>query len=222
MVPYSEFLLAFALTLLLGFLLKQPIRFIIERPRFFFIAIFIFSLTIFLPNQWVQSARLSLLISSRAIFSFPILVYFPIYLIGMYFARYQIKPNILIGLAGMAAFFLFTGYLRIVRFPPSFSFILMSMFFLLVWYSVSRFLSQWQIFNRLLGPIGVNALFYLLMSNIFIFAFRGAMPKLGGAMGPKTTAEVAVAIIAMIYFMTTIVRQTKLEKETSTETSKSA
>ncbi|MBK8823284.1 MAG: hypothetical protein IPN58_11920 [Anaerolineales bacterium] len=219
MVSYSEFLLAFALTLLLGFLLKHPIRFIMERPRYFFITIFVFSLTIFLPNQWVQSAFLSMFISSSSIYSFPVFVYFPIYLIGMYFARYQIKPNLLLGLAGMAVYFLFNGYLKIVRFPPSLSFILLSMFFLLVWYAIARFLSQWQMVNRLLAPIGVNALFYLLMSNIIIFAFRGAMPKLGGAMTLKTTAEVSVAIIAMIYFMTTIVRQVKIE---SIEPAKSA
>jgi len=216
MVSYSEFLLAFALTLLLGFFLKQPIRFIMEKPRFFFITVFIFSLTIFLPTQWVQSAKLSLFFASSSMYSFPIFLYFPIYLAGMYFARYQINPNILIGLVGIAAYFLFKSYLGIVRFPPSFSFIAISMFFVITWYSISRFLGQWQIFNRLLGPIGVNTLFYLLMSNILIFSFRGAMPKLGGAMTLKATAEVCVAIIATIYFMTTIVRQVRLEaKETS-------
>ena len=54
------------------------------------------------------------------------------------------------------------------------------------------------------------------MSNILIFSFRGAMPKLGGAMTLKATAEVSMVIIAVIYFMTTIIRQPKLEpKETS-------
>ena len=131
----------------------------------------------------------------------------------MYFARYQIKPNIWIGLAGATVYFLFKNDLGITRFPPSFSFILLSVFFLIIWYSVSRFLSQWQVFNRWLGPMGINALFYLLMSNIIIFAFRGAMPKLGGAMSLKASAQVSIAIIAMIYFMTTIVRQIKFEKE---------
>jgi hypothetical protein len=211
MVSYSEFLLAFALTLLFGFLLKQPIRFVVERPHYFFITVFILSLTTFLPTQWVQSARLSLFFGSSSAYSFPILLYFPIYLMGVYFARYKVKPNILIGLAGVAVYFIFKNNLDIIRFPPNFSFIAISVFFVITWYSISRFLSRWEIVIRWLGALGKNTLFYLLMSNIIIFAFRGAMPKLGGAMTLKTTAEVCVLVIATIYFMTTIIRPVKLE-----------
>jgi hypothetical protein len=61
----------------------------------------------------------------------------------------------------------------------------------------------------------------MLASNIMIFAFRGAMPKLGGAMSLRVLGVVIFAIIATIYFLTTIVRHVEV-KETPTESERSA
>ncbi len=225
LVPYAEFLPAFSLTLLLGFLLRKPIGYLLERPRLFFAIVGALLFSTFIPANRVQSPLLSLFIGSpeEVAAGFPLLQYFPLYLIGIYFARYNLKPNPWIGLAGIAGFYLFENFVGgVTRFPPNLAFILGSAFFVLAWYALSRFIGRWTPAARLLAPIGINALFYLVMSNVLIFAFRSALPKLGGAMSLKATLEVSLAMLAVIYFLTQIVRTIDVKKISSTETSESA
>lgn len=215
LVLYSEFLFGFALTLLAGYLLRKPIGFILERPKLFYISIGILLLTTFIPSQWVQSAWVSMFIGSPedVTTSFPLLQYFAIYLLGMYYARYNIKPNLLIGLAGIAAYYLYSRYGgSVTRYPPNFAWVTISFFYVITWYSIAKFIGRWKVVHLFLVPMGINSLFYMVMSNVMIFAFRGAMPKLGGAMSLKTTGIVSIAIIVLIYYLTTIVRRVDIEK----------
>lgn len=221
LAPFSEFLLAFSLILILGFLLRKPLARLLENQRLFFTVTGLLLLTPLIPNSWVQWPSLSLFIGSPkdVASSFPVLQYFPLYLMGMYFARYEIKPNVWIGLAGIAAFYLCKFFnVTVTRFPPNMIFVIGSMFFTLTWYAAARAVAQWPLARKWLASIGVNSLFYLLASNILIFAFRGALPKLGGAMNLKITLEVSFGILATIYFFTRLVRQ----QPSATETSRSS
>ncbi|MBV6396062.1 MAG: hypothetical protein HFACDABA_01650 [Anaerolineales bacterium] len=208
--PFSEFLLAFSLILLLGFLLYRPIKHLLENTRLFWAVAGLLLLTSLIPNAWVQWPVVSLFIGSpkEVTASFPVLQYFPLYLMGAYFIRHEVRPNVWIGLAGITAYFVARSFgFSASRFPPDFIFLVASMFFTLAWYAAARALTRWPLARTWLGSIGVNSLFYLLASNILIFAFRGAMPKLGGAMNLKTAIEVALGILAAVYFFTRLVRQ---------------
>jgi len=210
LAPFSEFLLAFSLVLLLGFLLHKLIARLLENTRLFWAFAGLLLLTSLIPNAWVQSPILSLFIGSPrdVAASFPVLQYFPLYLMGVYFASREVQPNFWIGLAGMTAYYALSSFeIHGSRFPPNVIFLVASMFFTLAWYAAARALARWPLARTWLGSIGVNSLFYLLVSNILIFAFRGAMPKLGGAMNLKVTLEVALGILAAIYFLTRLVRQ---------------
>jgi hypothetical protein len=224
LAPFAEFLLAFSLVLVIGFLLQKPIARLLENPRPFFAVSGVLLLTALIPSGWVRWPVLSLFFSApkEVASSFPVLPYFPLYLMGMYFARYKIKPNGWIGLVGMAGFYACKFLdVSITRFPPSVLWIFGSVFFVMVWYAVSRLITRWPPVGKWLAPIGVNTLFYLLVSNVLIFAFRGAMPKLGGAMNFKVTLEVTFGMIAVIYFLTGLVRNRSV-KTPPTETSRSA
>jgi hypothetical protein len=215
LMPFAEFMLGFALTLAAGFLFYKPIGFLLERPRLFFLTVSILLLTTFMPTGFVRYPQISLFIgsSNSVAASFPVLQYFPLYLMGMYFARYNVRPNLLVGLAGIGAYYLSTTFLGPAsRFPPDIVWIIGSAFFVLTWYAIAQFISRWVIIDRLLATIGVNVLYYLLMSNILLFAFRGAMPKLGGAMSLKATIEVSFALLATIYFINIITRRVDIDK----------
>lgn len=225
LAPFAEFMPAFSLMLALGILVRKPVARLLDYPYLFFMVVGALLLTSLLPTSWIQSPLLSLFIGSSkdVAASFPLMQYFPIYLMGMYFARYKIKPNLWIGIAGIAGFYLFKNHLGdITRFPPSLTWIVVSLFFAITWYAISRLLSRWPPINRLFVPIGANSLLYLLASNILIFAFRGAMPRLGGAMNLKVTLEVTIAILAVIYFLVQSMRRIDADKIAPTGTSESA
>ncbi|MEW5939408.1 MAG: hypothetical protein AB1750_07095 [Chloroflexota bacterium] len=225
LVPFAEFLLAFSLTLLAGFLFHKPIGFLLERPRLFFAVVGALALTALIPNGWVRWPMLGMFIGApeRVASTFPIVQYFPIYLMGIYFARYDIKPNLWIGLAGMAAYYVYRSLGGdITRFPPSLGWIAGSFFFALTGYVLARFLSRWTPARRALVRLGVNALFCILTSNILLFAFRGAAPRLAGEMNLRSTLGVTVAILAILYFMVQSVRRIDADPAPAITPSKSA
>lgn len=205
-VPYSEFLLAFGLTLGLSALLYRPIQFILERPRDFALTLLALLLTTFLPTAGIRTAQIALLIGGAAA-SFPVLQYFPLFLMGMYAARHNLRPPVWIGLAGAAAFLVYryANLGPVQRFPPNLAWILGSASFSLTWYAAARLIDRWDLPARLLSTLGENALFYLLASNILIFAFAGSIRSVQFSV--TTTALITLGILATIHFLTTIVRR---------------
>jgi hypothetical protein len=145
-------------------------------------------------------------------FSFPILQYFPLYLLGMYAARHNLRPHVLIGLAGIAAFYIYDHFVAAAsRFPPDVIWIAGSAFFTIAWYAAARFLNRAELAARLLIPIGQNALFYLLTSNILVFAASGPLRK--SQPGLTASLAIGICILGVIYFMTLIVRRLNLNAE---------
>jgi hypothetical protein len=213
-MPYSEFLLAFGLTLALSALLYRPIQLILERPVRFALTLLALLLTTFLPTAGIQTAQIALLIGGAAV-SFPVVQYFQLFLMGMYAARQDLHPPVWIGLAGAAAFIVYryAGLGPLQRFPPDLAWILGSAFFTLTWYAAARFIDRWDLPARLLATLGENALFYLLASNLMIFAFAGSIRSV--QFGVTTTMLIALGILATIYFMTTIVRRPVAPQESA-------
>lgn len=206
-VSYSEYLIAFGLTLGLSALIYRPIQFILEQPARFALAILALLLVSSLLTGGIRPAQIAWLVGSVGFSSFPVLQYFPLFLMGMYVARHNLRPPMWIGLAGMAVFLVYRYTILglVQRFPPNPAWILGSAFFSLTWYAAARILNHWDLPARLLATLGENALFYLLASNIMIFAFAGSIRSVQFSV--TTTALIVLGIPATIYFMTTIVRR---------------
>lgn len=98
-----------------------------------------------MPYDKITIYQIGLLIGSTQFQSFPILQYMPYFLIGIYFAKFNINfdNKILIGsLIGTLVFFCYYCIFKSIpeRFPPSFPWTVSGMFFLYTYYLFSKFL----------------------------------------------------------------------------------
>jgi len=203
----SEFIPGFALAILAGVLFYKGIQALLKRPYIFFAVCGALLLTTFLPAQNIKYAQAGLFVGipMQTAVTFPIVPFFPLYLMGMYFARHHIHPSWVLSIFGMIAFFIYKYIFGAPdRFPPDFLWIFFSIFFVFGWYLLSIYLSRWGFLLKLLTPIGANTLFYLLMSNILIFAFHGILTKL--ELSLKATFEMTAAITFLTYFLVTIIK----------------
>jgi len=204
----SEFLLAYAVILVVSLVFRRVIIYVLDHRFVFLPVMLLLMASTFIPITGAQPTLVGLFIGIPKSISptFPVFPYFPLYLMGMYFSRYKINPNPLIGLIGAFAFYLYIHYSGMPdRFPPSFAWIVGSMLYTLLWYSIARFLSRWDSLATFLSRIGQNTLFYFLTSNILLFAGLGATRKL--QLGVAGTFLVGAIIFAIIYFLEYIVRR---------------
>ena len=175
---YSEFLLAFALYILIVALFFKPIKMLLSNKTVFWITFSLLFLTTFIPYEKIKINQLGLLIGTTRFCAFPVLQYMPFFILGMYFHRYRTGFNIKFLLGSL----LFSGasVVNIMqndgalpsRFPPSIPWLLLPAFALYLYYLLSAFLSKSSVAVRVLQPIGENTLLYLLLSNIVIFAVK--------------------------------------------------
>ncbi len=203
--PVSEFILNFPLTLLLATVLITPLNWILQSPVRVIVTVCALLGTTLIPYELITSPQLGLLIGApRTVFSaFPVLQYFPFFLIGMYFAREKISYSRRLMVASLVAAGLYLIYQRSiaapVRFPPSLAWIGGSLAFALSGYFVVHYFPANSRAGRILLPIGVNSLNFFLLSNILLFAVGGAFPKLGA--GPALCFLIALAVTGIIYFV---------------------
>jgi hypothetical protein len=171
---FSEYIIAFALTLVIALPLGNAIKSLVQRPPLFFVVFFGLLLTTYFPYDIVQSAQIGLLVGAPndLLFPFPVLQYSCVYLLGFYCSYHRLSLNIrIVGLA------LIIGALGLLldptpeRFPPSFGWIASGLAFVILCYSAAQIVEKWLWMRALLAPIGANSLFQLLFSNIFLFAF---------------------------------------------------
>lgn len=178
---WSEFLVSFTFYILTAALLFKPLKLLLEKKAAFWVAFVLLFFTTFIPYEKIQVTQIGLLIGTTRFPSFPILQYMMFYLLGMYFQRYNVFINkkLLIGsfaLTGIAVINIARhGGNLPQRFPPSIFWLLLPMFLLYLYYIVSGGLGKNDLFIRILQPVGMNSLVYLLLSNIMIFALAGSM-----------------------------------------------
>ncbi len=206
----SEFLLSFALTLLIGSLFIKPIRYLLAN-RFRFLATCVILLaTTFFPYELIRLPPLGLLVGTTpdVFFAYPVVQYFPLFLLGMYFAQQRVirwRLLFLIGLLGISLFLVYQQvYGQPMRFPPSLAWILGSIALVLVWYSATHGLANLAIMRWLFVPIGVNTLFYLLISNLILFALTHALRDELNA--PIACLGMMVLIVALTRYLVSLVR----------------
>jgi fucose 4-O-acetylase-like acetyltransferase len=210
--PFSEFLVSFSLIILVSLLLFKPIQRLTSQPKPFWMIVALLLLSTFVPYSLVSNSQVGLLIGTDRFPVYPVLQYFPIYLLGIYFAKHKLTQNQLtlaISSVGIVLFLIFqiVNHQTPGRFPPSFSWILASIFFVYVYYLLARLFSKWGFIAQILSGWGRNVLFYLLVSNIMIFTFRGAYEKV--YLSPLASLGATVAVLFTIHFLITIVSSQK-------------
>jgi hypothetical protein len=206
---WSEFLVSFTLVTLLGLLLFKPIQFIVERKLWFIVICAGLLCTTFIPYESVTSTQLGLLIGTTEYASFPVLQYFPYYLIGVFFARHRTSFNyryLFISLVASAVFiFKWTDqdFTLPQRFPPSIYWILGPAMILYGYYLLSKVLSRFSSYLEWLLVPGRNVLFYLLVSNIIIFTLKSKQPY--WTLSTYESVGVTIILTLFIYYLTKII-----------------
>ncbi|MFU0799038.1 MAG: hypothetical protein ACFWUE_00010 [Xylanivirga thermophila] len=209
---WSEFLISFTLFTIIEIIFYDQLKKIIVNKQIVTISVIVFLLMCFIPYERVNIAQIGLLIGTTKFAAFPIVQYMPFYIIGMYFAKNSIEINrkILILSAGLTACTVIHSIINKSipeRFPPSLLWIIAPCFILYLYYILSKYMVKYDKLKvvTLIGEIGENSLFFLLLSNIFIFALAGtrSIPLLN-------TVEsflIAFLIIMTCLYITNIIRK---------------
>ncbi len=203
--PFSEFLLAFSLILALTALARQPISVLLARPKLLATLIVLCLCTTFVPFM-TNSIYVNLLIGAGPATVFPLVPYYPIFLLGMAAARYGIISNrrvlvaCIVALGALFGEAALGGQLR--RFPPSAFWVCGS---LAVAYG-TVLLAHTRPFagsaGAVLANIGRNVLFYLLLSNILLFALRSLMSQ---PLPNAACVPIALLLLLLIAFFSSLV-----------------
>ena len=203
----SEFIIAFALFLVVAILFRRPIAWLLQHPIYFFVLNVFLLACIFLPVQNIQSTYLGLFIGTTQFSAYPVVQYYPLFLLGAYFAFRNIKAHLLglaVCLAGIVGVeLLLSLWGTPARFPPGLGWILYSVPFVFFWYFCSRYSGRIPYLAPFLARIGTNSLFFLLVSNLF---FLTAPATLGQNFTLKYCLILTTVLVASIYFLATIIR----------------
>lgn len=170
---YTEFLLPYAILLILILIVPRLFIFITKKDVIIWPVVAVLLITTFLNYSQIHSVILSLFIGSNTITSYPVVQYMPLYLLGIYFGQRQIRFSwkFLAGsILAIAAFII--GQINGLdsRFPPSFFWIVGSMGAVYVCFLLAHLLFYIKFLAIPLVDIGKRSLYWLVMSNLFIFS----------------------------------------------------
>ncbi|RCX16489.1 hypothetical protein DFP94_112109 [Fontibacillus phaseoli] len=205
MPGWSEFLASFTYLIALGLLLFVPLKWLVGRKWVGFAAAGLLLLTTWIPYGYIHAAAWAPLLGTRDFASFPVLQYFPYYLLGMLFARYRIGWDwrVLAGAAiasGAFAWKWLSGADASLpeRFPPSVWWIAGPALLLYGYYLLSRVMEKYPLPFMPLEAMGRNVLWFLVMSNVLIFALKSNQPLL--LLGLLDTFWMELGLLAVIGF----------------------
>ena len=180
---WSEFLASFAAVLLVGIFIYPLMR---RMNTIMFVGVACIScMACYIPYDRVHNSWLALLAGSRDYIPFPVLQYAVFFAAGVLFCKKEIRWNVWIFLvvifAGIPCLrtILETGMLP-ERFPPSLGFVSGGMALVYGYYLISIGIERKRnlfIIERIahyLEETGKVSLYWLLLSNLFIFALAGS------------------------------------------------
>lgn len=183
---YSEFLLAF---FFISFLCIFAGRYMLKLTadyRILLLSSCLLLLSSFLIPYHLIPSQLGIFIGSTQFYSYPILLYLPYFLLGVYLARNNMVFNkyVLIGTAVLS----FSGIVYLLirgvpdRFPPSFFWLTISFFYTYCLYLFCTKISQYNL-GLFFKRMGENTLLYLLISNLIFKYFEHYKPFNAGWIG---------------------------------------
>lgn len=206
---WSEFLVSFSLIILLGLAAFKLFTYLTERPALFWSISLLILATTWIDYSQVSSPIMGLLIGTNDFPTFPVLQYLGFYLIGIYFAKYQIGWRIkylLVSGLGTALFiyYLVSNDFQLPgRFPPSIYWIVGPSLFLYLYFIFSKFLDKWGKGFGYLLLMGENVLFFLLLSNIIIFSLESKLTF--WIIGPWEALLFTIVLLLVITYFTKII-----------------
>jgi len=179
MPGWSEFLASFTYLMIVGLILFVPLRWLSERKWIGFAVAGLLLLTTYIPYGSIHETRLAPLLGTRDFASFPVVQYLPYYIAGMLFAKHRVGWDwrILTGAFIASGAFMWKwqsaeGNVLPERFPPSVWWIIGPSLLLYGYYLLSRLMERYPTPFVLLEAMGRNVLWFLVMSNVLIFAVR--------------------------------------------------
>jgi fucose 4-O-acetylase-like acetyltransferase len=201
---YSEFLLAFAATLLVARIARAPLLRIASSPNATALALALLLLTTFLPYSLVQRPQLGILVGSDSVSLFPVLQYFGFFLLGVHVSIHPdaaTRASVAAAAAALAAWSVqfLAGGAPPERFPPSATWILLSFAAVVVGLAASGRIGASALLRAKLAAIGENVLFYLLLSNLILFAVVGSYPDVRLSL-PEALVAFAALMGVLGYF----------------------
>jgi len=210
MPGWSEFLASFTYLIVLGLVLFVPLKKMAERKWLGFAAAAALLLTTWLPYGSIHATQLGPLIGTRDFASFPVLQYFPYYIVGMLFARHRIVWDwrMLAGAIVLSGAFLWKwlsaeGQALPGRFPPTVWWIVGPALALYGYYLLSRLLERYPAPFAPIEAMGRNVLWFLVMSNVLIFALKSKQPDY--MIGASDGCWMALVLLAVVSFSVWIV-----------------
>lgn len=175
---WSEFLVSFS-AILLAAIICFPVYRRLNGWILILLA-FISGVFCFIPYDTVHNSWLALLVGSRHYVTFPVVQYSFFFAAGIWFCKKEVRWKwqilLLCLCMGIPCFYIYrtTGYLP-ERFPLSIWYLYGGSLFIYLYYLFSCFLEKVQnsIVMRVTGyfeRVGADSLYYLLFSNLMIFA----------------------------------------------------
>ncbi|HBI72399.1 MAG TPA: hypothetical protein DDY59_04330 [Lachnospiraceae bacterium] len=214
---WSEFLISFAGILILGLLLFP----VFKKMRLGIFALFgaISIAACFLPYEKQTVPQLALLIGSEKYITYPCVQYMVYFAFGVLLSRMEwvFHKFVLLG-CGIASLPVIGFYIlkRDLpgRFPPSWIYITGAFLFIYLYYLLCHWLTARKnmriagIVSAYLSEVGANSLFYLLISNLLIFAFAGS------AFSFRSTLYATgfyIILLLIIPYLKKLIRHVKLQ-----------
>ena len=175
---WSEFLVSFSAMLLIGIVCFPVFKRM--NGKILILCALISGGFCFLPYERITNSWLALLVGSRHFVTFPVLQYSIFFAAGVWFCKNKIRWKwqllVLCICLGIPCFYSYaqTGYLP-ERFPVSVWYLFGGCLFAYLYYVLACFLEKvrGRIGKKVIGcfeRIGAQSLFYLLFSNLMIFA----------------------------------------------------
>lgn len=180
--PYSEFLPAFAIILIIGAVLHKTIAKILNNQVILTLTILLCLSFTMIDYGMIKSPHLALIFGTKEFHTFPVVQNFPLFLLGMYFAKRNIIYNAYLACLSCIITVIFLLYDHFIaqpsRFPPSMPWIISSAAIVYLYFMLSYLLSKHKILNSYLSSVGANVLFYLVMSNLIMFTIKAVYPQI--------------------------------------------
>ncbi len=204
---YSEFLISFALYTLLTICFFKILK--SSNKKLLFLLSLLFLFMCFIPYEKITSTHLGILIGGKGAAFFPVIQYMPFFTAGILYNESK-SSNIILAISAVIS-----GIVSIIwvannqalpsRFPPHLVWILLSALPILVFTIFSRYLKLFasaksKILNQIcifFEQIGKQSLYYLLGSNLIIFALDRSLRDDNVGFGIITT----IVIVAFLYFI---------------------
>jgi len=206
---WSEFILSFAVTMLLVLVLHKPMQKAGKWLPYFIAATAIIATV--LPLH-ISDPFIATFVGRAPFPTFTVLPYGIFFAGGVWVAQREIRFNwVLLGICVVGLVYFIATYMvgggLPSRFPVSLAWMAGSMFFVYMYYLVSHGIANTKI-GTMLQNIGSQSLFYLLMSNIFIFALAGM--RFTEASHTFTTIAFVTIMVVMYYLSSLCTKNTSI------------